>query len=393
MATVQSCCHFVFNLQAIGSYGIIPPMVVLISLAIAFFVPLLFLLFLRRFDLYSTGKYPLNFVTILSGVIAYIFAAQINPAMVNAGWVTWDQVIRITAPIVEELLKAMILILLVQRADFNYVVDGALYGFGAGIGFAIIENVEYVTGNPEIALTLAVARVFSTNLVHATGSGLIGTALAYRRGDSSWRGWAVVLGGYAFSMMLHMVFNTMVSAGAFIVVAIIFGLTGMSLIWFVIKRGMNTQKQWVGEKLGVEDRVTKAETKAVTGIEKIVDDLLKPFEDRFGNEKVPVVRDLLYKQAEIGIKRKLLDSTPSPTKRKEIGEIILRLGREMELLRKQIGMYPMMFVRTVYLEQGDKVWDVINARVAAASTGQKGGGLWDRATERVKRSPIQEDKS
>ena len=368
-------------------------MVVSISLGIAFVVPLLFLLFLRKFDLYSTGKYSLNFVTILSGVIAYALAAQINPAMVNAGWVTWDQVIRVTAPIVEEILKAIILIYLVQRADFNYVVDGALYGFGAGIGFAIIENVEYVTGNPEIALTLAIARVFSTNLVHATGSGLIGTALAYRRGDSSWRGWGIVLGGYAFSIVLHMVFNTMVNAGTFIAVAIIFGLTGMALIYFVIKRGMNTQKQWVGEKLGAEDRVTKEETKAVTGIEKVVDELLKPFQDRFGSEKVPVVKDLLYKQAEIGIKRKLLDSTPSPTKRKEIEEIVLRLGREMEVLRKQIGVYPMMFVRTVYLDQDVKVWDTINARVAAASTGQKGGGLWDRATERVKQSPTQEDKS
>lgn len=368
-------------------------MVLWIALIIAFVIPLLFLFLLRKFDLFQTGQIKLNFATLLCGLVAYVLAAKINPAMVNAGWVTWDQVIRVTAPIVEELLKAVILVYLVQRADFNYVVDGALYGFGAGIGFAIIENFEYVTGHPEIALSLALARVFSTNLVHATASGLIGTVLAYRRGNVGWQGWAVVFGGYAFSIILHMVFNTMVSAGAFIIVAVIFGLTGMTLIWFVIKRGMNTQKQWVGEKLGSQDRVTKAETKAVTGIEKVVDELLKPFEERFGNEKVPVVRDLLYKQAEIGIKRKLMDVTPSPTKRKEIEEIIVRLGSEMDLLRKQIGMYPMMFVRTVYLEQGEKVWDVINVRVTESSTGQKGGGLWDRATERVKQSLPRDDES
>ncbi|MBE0683592.1 MAG: PrsW family intramembrane metalloprotease [Anaerolineales bacterium] len=368
-------------------------MVVWIALTFAFLAPLAFLWFLRKFDLYSTGRYFINIVTLVCGLIAYQFAAQINPAIVNAGWATWDQVIRVYAPLGEEILKSLILIYLVQRADFNYVVDGALYGFGAGIGFAIIENYEYVTGDPGIALSIAVARVFSTNLVHATASGLIGTALAYRRGDPSWRGWAVAGGGYVVSISLHMAFNTMVSAGAFLVIAIIFGLTGMTLIWFVIKRGMHTQKQWVGEKLGVEDRVTKAETKAVTSIDKIIDDLLKPFEDRFGNEKVPAVKELLSKQAEIGIKRKLLDATPSPTKRKEVKEIVLRLGREMELLRSQIGMYPMMFVRTVYLEQDVKVWDAINARVAEASTGQKGGGLWDRVTDRVKQSASQDDKS
>ena len=368
-------------------------MVLWIALTIAFVIPLLFLFLLRKFDLFQTGQIKFNFLTLVCGLLAYLAAARINPAMVNAGWVTWDQVIRITAPFIEELLKAIILIYLVQRADFNYVVDGALYGFGAGIGFAIIENFEYVTGHLEIALSLALARVFSTNLVHATASGLIGTVLAYRRGDSSRRGWAIVFGGYAFSIIIHMIFNTMVSAGAFIIVAIIFGVTGMTLIWFVIKRGMNTQKQWVGEKLGSQDRVTKAETKAVTGIEKIVDELLKPFEDRFGNEKVPVVRELLYKQAEIGIKRKLIDSTPSPTKRKEIEDIIQKLGAEMDVLRKKIGVYPMMFVRTVYLDQDVKVWDTINARVAESSTGQKGGGLWDRVNERMQASTPRDDES
>ncbi|MBI5825590.1 MAG: PrsW family intramembrane metalloprotease [Chloroflexi bacterium] len=367
-------------------------MVVLIALAIAFFVPVLFLYYLNKFDLYKTGQLKGNIATLGWGLIAYMLAAQINPAMVNTGWVTWDQVTRITAPIIEETLKALILIYLVQRADFNYVVDGALYGFGAGIGFAIIENIEYVTGNPEIALTVAIARVFSTNLVHATASGLIGTALAYRRGDSTWRGWLAIAFGYVFSMSIHMIFNTMVSAGAFLIVAVIFGLTGMASIWVVIKRGLNIQKEWVGEKLGMEDRVTKEETKAVKKIETL-DELLKPVAKQFGEAKVPVVREMILKQAEIGIKRKLIESTPSDSKRREIESIIQQLAKDMELLRKQAGFYCMMFVRAVYLDQDGKVWGAIHARVTESSTGQKGGGLWERVNERVKQSPSQDDTS
>ncbi|MBI3150790.1 MAG: PrsW family intramembrane metalloprotease [Chloroflexi bacterium] len=367
-------------------------MVVWIALGIAFLVPLAFLWFLRKFDLYQTGQFKLNLVTLGCGMIAYWFAAQINPAMVNAGWVTWDQVIRITAPILEEILKAIILISLVQRADFNYVVDGALYGFGAGIGFAIIENVEYVTGNPEIALTVAIARVFSTNLVHATASGLIGTALAYRRGDSSWRGWLAIAGGYVVSMGLHMIFNTMVSAGAFLVVAILFGLTGMALIWYVIKRGLTIQKEWVAEKLNMADRATKQETKVVSRIETI-EEILSPVEKRFGLQTASLVRTLVYKQAQIGIKRKLLETTASQNKTREINKIIEELVRETNELRNQIGVYCMMMVRTVYLEQDLRVWNLLNARVAAAGLSQKGGGLWDRVNDRLQQQSSQEDKS
>lgn len=369
-------------------------MILAVSIAIALIVPVGFLFILRKFDLHKTVKFNRNIITLVCGIIAYLLAAQINPAMVNSGWVTWDQVTRITAPIVEELLKSIILIYLVSRADFNYVVDGALYGFGAGIGFAIIENVEYVQGNIEIALTVAVLRVFSTNLMHATGSGLIGTALAFYRGNKiKSQGLLAILGGYVLAMVFHGVFNTMVNAGALVTFAIAYGVFGAFIIWVVIRRGMNTQKEWVGEKLGAEDRVTKEEMRAATNIDKIVDTLIKPFQEQFGDAKVPFVREMLYKQIEIGIKRKLLESTPSPTKRQEIETIINTLATEMDKLRRQIGTYHMMFVRTVYLDQDYRVWDKIQARIAESSTGQKGGGLFDRATTRIKRRSAPKDEA
>lgn len=365
-------------------------MLIYAALGIAFIIPLVFLFILNKFDLYGTGRFYINVLTILCGALAYFLAAQINPAIINSGLASRSQVVRLTAPILEEFLKALILIYLVQRAEFNYVVDGAIYGFGAGIGFAIIENYEYITGHPDIAITIAIARVFSTNLIHATSSGLIGTALAYRRGDSSWRGWMVVLVGYLFAMAFHMGFNTMVSAGTFLIFAIIFGAVGVGLIWFVIKRGLIIQKGWVGEKLGMGDRVTKSEATVVRNIEDLRE-VLAPIEKQFGPAKVPIVEEIIRKQAEIGIKRKLLDTTPSENKRNEIVKIIDTLGREMDVLRRQAGSYCMMFVRTVYLEQDVKIWDAINSRVTASSTGQKGGGLWDRATSRVPSSKSQED--
>jgi hypothetical protein len=324
---------------------------------------------------------------------AYLLAAQINPLIQANTGLGWDQIVRYVAPVVEELLKAAILIWLVNRADFNYVVDGALYGFGAGIGFAIIENLEYIQrASAEAALFLAIARVFSTNLMHATSSGLIGTALAYHRGGKNKvSGLLIILGGYAIAIVFHGVFNAMVNSSIVLVFAIGYGVIGAGLIWFVIRNGMVAQKEWVGEKLGMEDRVTKEETRAVTGIDSMVETLIAPFKERFGDDKVHLVKELMYKQAEMGIKRKLLDATPSPTKRKEVEEIIQDLYKEMEILRKQIGMYPMMFVREVYLGQEIQLWDRLKARIAESGKIQKGGGVWDLASAKIKQSKSQED--
>jgi len=53
-------------------------------------------------------------------------------------------------------------------------------------------------------------------------------------------------------------------------------------------------------------------------------------------------------------------------------------------LRNQIGTYCMILVREVYLGQDIQVWNLLNARIAAAGLGQKGGGLWDRVNVRMK---------
>jgi RsiW-degrading membrane proteinase PrsW (M82 family) len=366
-------------------------MAIYFAIGIAFLIPLAFLYFIRTRDLYATGKYRFNLVTLAWGVAAYVIAAQINPALIKLGWVTRDHVISITAPILEEFLKALILIYLVQRADFNYVVDGAVYGFGAGMGFAIIENLEYITGHPQLALAIAVARVFSTNLVHATASGVIGAALATRRADKSWLGWLFVVFGYAFSMLFHMGFNTMVSSGTFIIFAVVFGFVGVGIIYMTIKRGLNIQKTWFAENLNDLNRVTKNEVKALNTIEKF-DELLKPFENQFGKDKTAMVKEMLSQQAQLGIKTKLLDTASSENQKHEIEKIIAALQSEIGLLRGKIGSYCMMFVRTVYMDTDIKIWDAINSRVAESSTGQKGGGAYDRVTQRMKPVPPQEDK-
>ncbi|MCZ2128164.1 MAG: PrsW family intramembrane metalloprotease [Anaerolineales bacterium] len=361
-----------------------------IALIIAFTFPIAFLIALKRFDLYQTNKPYLNLLTLAGGVAAYFFAAQINPLFVKTGLASWSQVARFIAPVLEEILKSVILIYLIRQADFNYIVDGALYGFGAGVGFAVMENYEYVVGHPQVALMLALARVFSTNLMHAAGSGIIGTAFAYQRGDKNRkRGAEIIVGGYVVAVVFHALFNAMVGAGAALFVAIGYGVIGLTVIWLIIRRGMKIQKQWVAETLSKADRVTLEETKAVSNIE-LINEALTPIERRFGKNSAALVRKLIYKQAEIGIKQKLLESASVETRKEDLSAAIRDLRQEMDALRSQIGPYCMMAVREVYIGQEARIWELLNARIAAAGTTQKGGGLWDRVVEKTKKKEIQD---
>jgi RsiW-degrading membrane proteinase PrsW (M82 family) len=366
--------------------------VIYAALGIAFLIPLLFLYFIRSRDLFGTGKFHFVLVSIAWGCVSYLIAAQINPLIINMGWASREMVIRVIGPLLEEVLKSLILIYLITRADFNYVVDGAVYGFGAGIGFAIIENFEYVIGNSEIAIIVAVARVFSTNLIHAAGSGVIGVALSMWRAEKGLKSWLWVFVGYVFASVFHMIFNTMVSTGAAVAIAVIFGGVGIGVIYLAIQRGLNIQKTFISEQLGELNRVTKNEVRALNSIEEI-EKLLKPLALQFGKDKAEKVKAMMARQAEIAIKSKMLDTTFNKAKKDEMLKIIDNLHAEMEVLRDEIGSYCMLFVRQVYLSQDNlNLWGSINDRVAESSTGQKGGGLWDRAASRAQSSKSEGDE-
>jgi hypothetical protein len=145
-------------------------------------------------------------------------------------------------------------------------------------------------------------------------------------------------------------------------------------------------RNWVKEKLGMHDRITRGEIAVIDRLPD-PDDVLLPVSERFGAETASRVEKLLYLQARIGIKRKSLDSFQTNDRMRRSVEAQIREMREdMEKVRKSIGAYPMLFVRGLFTEEMLSVWDQMQAKVqerSAATGGQKGGGLWSSLEERV----------
>ena len=149
------------------------------------------------------------------------------------------------APVVEEILKALILVYLVRRPNFTYFVDGAIYGFAAGMGFAVFENYEYILQTRTPGWALAISRVLSTNLVHASASALVGVALGLSRFRRRLGKSGLLLGGLLAAMLLHMAFNNVVTGRNPRADAALLGgdrLGAAGLIAFSIFRGLAEEK-------------------------------------------------------------------------------------------------------------------------------------------------------
>lgn len=359
-----------------------------IAYAIAILLPILFLYIIYSQDLYGQGKFGHVLLAAGWGLAAFGGAYGLNGLIGKALFNYYDNVVGISsfgaqskvnllipvlvAPIVEEVLKSLILVYLGRR--MTYFIDGAIYGFASGIAFSILENIIiYIpgTGSGGQALLLAILRTFSTCLMHGAASALVGTAVGrFRYGRGGGRTVSVVLGWIA-AIGLHMGFNRLaayaepglgVLLGAFGI-----GIGGAVLIVAFIRWGLAEEKRWIGETLGggaAASGVTKQEVIRIQQYDQI-DELLEPIVERFGEEKAEQVEEFLLKQAHLGIKRKTRSMSQDTREQARQDQEIEQLQQEMEAVRNKVGVYCMIYVRAIFPEDALDLSGMLQQRVDA----------------------------
>ena len=77
-----------------------------------------------------------------------------------------DTISRYLAPVVEETLKAGVVVFLIVRGRAGFLVDAAVQGFAVGAGFALVENVTYLHAFGVAPLTLWLVRGLGTAMLH-----------------------------------------------------------------------------------------------------------------------------------------------------------------------------------------------------------------------------------
>jgi RsiW-degrading membrane proteinase PrsW (M82 family) len=289
----------------------------ILAVAIAAGIPALFLLLIYTLDLYASRAFRLVVLCFGWGAVgafglAYLINTYIGLPLGRALKVDPQLFLVIAfAPVIEEIAKSLSLFYVSRRSEFTYFVDGAIYGFAAGIGFSIIENFLYLSMNSGLGIALALTRAFSTCLMHGTAASLVGTVVGrFRFRRQSGRRLAL-FGGWAAAILLHAFFNGAQAYGN-------------------------------------------------------LDEVLKPIAQQFP-QKAEQVEALLLQQAQMGIKCRVEQRLDDPQLKERLTQEIAQLRADMERLRKEIGPYVMAYIRSVFPEGALDVW--ARLEMIAAHTG------------------------
>ena len=109
---------------------------------------------------------------------------------------------RYVSPFIEEALKALVIVVLIRSHRIGFLVDAAIFGFAVGAGFAVIENLDYLSMAPHSGVGTWFVRGFGTAIMHGGATAIFAVAsVALLERPYAY------LPGFALAVVLHSAFN------------------------------------------------------------------------------------------------------------------------------------------------------------------------------------------
>jgi len=347
------------------------------SILTASLIPLAFLYVVKWLNFFETHRFRLILLALVWGAVTVEFSYLVDHPIRLVMGVQF--VGTRTAPLVEEVFKSLVLLYLVRRADTTFFVDGAVYGFAAGVGFAIAENMLYLSRvDVDTGVIVATTRAFCSSVMHGSCTAIVGMALAgfpLGKINHPLLRW---LAGLVVAITIHTAYNTTAfhrfvfgQTGLLVLSAIAFA--SLVVVALAITWGLRRERLRLRKTLGMKVSGGGGEARLLRNADDL-DDLLAPIEARFGAIKREQAANALLLAAQLAMKQDQIRKTRDPELRAELAPQITQLKQELKAARHEVGIYIMSCVRSIMPKATWSLW----ARLGQILTKQEPGkeNLW-----------------
>lgn len=134
---------------------------------------LLFLVLLFLLDSFKLVRVRTLVIAFIAGGISALAAYFCNTFLQTCQHIEFSFYSRYIAPILEEALKASIIFFLIKRKQTGFLIDAGIYGFAVGAGFAVIENIYYLSTIENISLITGSIRGLGTAIMHSGATSFV----------------------------------------------------------------------------------------------------------------------------------------------------------------------------------------------------------------------------
>lgn len=168
---------------------------------------LAFLVILDRFDDHNLIRYYHIIPTIVMGGVLALVAYFINNNALYEFGFEYRTYTRFGAPLIEECLKGGFIIYLFATSRIGYSTDAAIRGFAIGAGFAVVENLFYLSQSPDLHLAVWIIRGFGTAVMHGGVTAIFGVMAAQLTEENHKHNPVLFTPGLIVAATVHSIYN------------------------------------------------------------------------------------------------------------------------------------------------------------------------------------------
>ena len=215
-----------------------------------------FLASLIYIDSYKLVRFSRIVQLIVAGGVAAVISYFIHQQILDGNLLDRNLLSRFLAPAVEELLKLTPIFLLLRAKKVGFVIDAAICGFAAGAGFAVVENLYYLSAASGRGVPFWIVRGFGTAVMHGgtTAIAAMMTKMFLQRHES--RSWLLALPGFLLAFSIHSVFNHFLLSPLASAVAVMLLLPPLMVAVFAISE--RQLQSWLGNGFDVDSDLIRA---------------------------------------------------------------------------------------------------------------------------------------
>lgn len=329
------------NLFVVAPIGLLP--------AIIFLVTLLYM------DSYKLVSMRAIIRVIGIGGLLVILAYFVGSAILDSTQMTRVDYSLYVAPVLEELLKASVIVVLIRTSRIGFLVDAAIFGFAVGTGFALIENLYYLQTLDSANIGVWIVRGFGTAIMHGGATAIFAILSQALTERSIGINPLMYLPGLAIAIALHSLYNHFLISPIQSTMLILLVLP--PVLYVIYLQSSRSMHDWLqldfDADAGLLEQINSSEF-AESSIGRYLGELTKKF-------KGPVVVDMLcYLRlyTELALRAKGVLMMRENGFDEPVGERTRAKFKEMRFLEKSIGKTGRMAMRPFLHMDRKDLWQL-----------------------------------
>lgn len=287
------------------------------------------------------------------GAVSAAAALWLHGSLLPLDHLSAAVVSRYVAPLTEEALKGLLVVLLILAGRVGFPVDAAVLGFAIGAGFALVENVVYLKALSDPGIALWLVRGLGTAMLHGATTAIF--AMMARTGIERRRKWTALafLPGFAAAVAIHSASNHLLLQPV-AQMLVIMTLLPAAVVW-TFDRSERATREWVGAGLDLDLEVLQLVTSEHFAATRF-GQYLEQLRARFPGTVAADMYCLLRLELELAVQAKALIMARGAGLTMQVGDDLEAALAERTVLRASIGRTGLLALRPLQITSRRDDW-------------------------------------